>query len=61
MAEQAAVNREVVGTLRERLRERVLLGQPFIAEWTTWKVAVTLNHREVGSTPTSATNYCPVV
>ena len=54
MVEQAAVNRKVVCTLREDLRLRSLLGQPFIAEWTTWKVAVTLNHGDAGSNPASA-------
>ena len=35
------------------------MGQPFIAEWTTWKVAVTLNHGDAGSTPTPASISMP--
>ncbi len=37
--------------LTAMLQVRLLLGQPFIAEWTTWKVTVTLNHGEVGTLP----------
>lgn len=39
------------------LQVRLLLGQPFFAEWTTWKVAVTLNHGDAGSTPASAATF----
>lgn len=45
--------------LTARLQVQVLLGQPFIAEWTTWKVAVSLNHGDAGSTPASASNLMP--
>jgi hypothetical protein len=70
MVEQAAVNRTVVGSSptraanwkqrHESTNETVWAFPRFpnlyIAEWTIWKVAVTLNHGDVGSTPTSAAN-----
>ena len=34
--------------LTARLQVRLLLGQPFIAKWTIWKVAVTLNYGDAG-------------
>lgn len=36
------------------LEVRFLSSQPFTAEWTTWKVAVALNHGDIGSNPISA-------
>lgn len=49
MAEQAAVNREVVSS--------TLTGAAINCRMDDWQVALTLNQGEVGSTPTPASKY----
>lgn len=55
VVEQSPVKRMVVGSIPTRAAIY------FIAGWTIRQVAVALNDREVGSTPTPVSNHCPVV
>ena len=40
--------------VKEKVAGSSPAGAANIAEWTTWKVAVTLNHGDAGSNPASA-------
>jgi hypothetical protein len=68
MAERPAVNGKVVGTA-SRKQATNPTGAATHCRMDDWQVALTLNQREVGSTPTPASNrdrsgrttHCPVV